>query len=120
VPVTSTRTIVKRTVALISGPDSAAEKVFNDFLASLDLRGDSKDSQVAHIALACSSGPRFREFLERSEQPCYRRCHLAAIAQSCDISLDEFREFWQRAGHGRARNRDRVLRVAAPCRGYGR
>jgi hypothetical protein len=76
---------------------NAVAAALNSFLTSLDPRGDTENSKILRLALACSSDPRFREFLERLYQQRYGRWSLAAIATSCDLTLGEFRQFWQKA-----------------------
>jgi len=73
------------------------DQALNSFLTSLHPRGDSEDPKVLRLALACSRDLRFREFLERLYHPRYARWSLAAIATSCDLTLGEFRQFWQKA-----------------------
>lgn len=84
---------------------------YNEYLATLDLRGDSKDSQAMRLALASSTDPRFRKFLELVGNGQFRRASLAAIAKLCEIGLTEFQDWRQKAQTQRilAKAQDGVL-----------
>src|SRR5260370_13988014 len=81
---------------------AAHDDACNGFLNELDLRGNSERSAAVRFALACSDDLRFREFLDRLGCPRYMQYSLAAIARTCDIRLQEFVDFWQKAQIERA------------------
>lgn len=70
---------------------------YNDYLATIDPRGDSKDSAAMRLALAGTSDYRFKNFLEEAGKPSNRGLTLAAIAKMCEISLVEFQDWRQKA-----------------------
>jgi hypothetical protein len=80
-----------------AGAAHPRDEAYNRFLAELDPRGNSERSKVLHFALACSDDVRFHEFHKRLFQPRYRSWSPAAVAVSCDIRLDEFKQFWHQA-----------------------
>lgn len=75
---------------------------YNSYLLELDPKGKSGRSKALQYALASASDRRFNEFLSKLYEPRYATHSLAAIAKSCDISLMEFAEFWQKAQTQRA------------------
>jgi hypothetical protein len=70
---------------------------YNEYLATLDPRGDSKDSAAIRLALAGSNDHRFRNFLEAASDPQKKGWTLAALAKECEISLVEFQDWRQKA-----------------------
>jgi hypothetical protein len=70
---------------------------YNEYLATLDPRGDTKDSAAIRLALAGSSDIRFRNFLEMASNPQVKGWTLAAIAKHCEIGLTEFQDWRQKA-----------------------
>lgn len=70
---------------------------YNEYLATLDPRGDTKESAAMRLALAGSSDSRFRLFLERAGDPMRKGWSLAAIAKDCEIGLTEFQDWRQKA-----------------------
>lgn len=78
------------------------DEPYNQYLTELDPRGTSPQGEAVRFALAAARDLRFREFLARLSMPQYMRYSLAALAKSCDISLPEWAEFWQKASTQRA------------------
>ena len=78
------------------------DTTYNAYLANLDPKGKTKKSTAVRYALAACPDSRFREFLVKMSMPRYRHYTLATIAKTCDISLAQFGEFWQKAQHARA------------------
>ncbi len=70
---------------------------YNEYLATLDPRGDSKEAAAMRLALAGSSDVRFRTFLERVNDPMRPTKTLACVAKECDIGLTEFQDWRQKA-----------------------
>ncbi len=75
---------------------------YNEYLAKLDPRGDSEQSEAVRFALASASDKRFQTFFERLQDPTCKRYTLATIAKYCDISLPQMAEFWNKAQKMRA------------------
>lgn len=71
--------------------------VYNEYLSSIDPLGASTRSASVRLALAGSTDPKFREFLDRLSHPRYKTYSLATVAKTCDISLPEFADFWRKA-----------------------
>jgi len=78
------------------------DTAYNAYLDSLELRSDSPKSKAVEFALASARDERFRVFLERLSSPLCKRWSLATIAKTCEISLPEWAEFWQKATVQRA------------------
>ncbi len=70
---------------------------YNEYLATLDPHGDTKESAAMRLALAGSSDARFRRFLESTGDPIKKGWSLAAIAKDCEIGLTEFQDWRQKA-----------------------
>src|SRR5690348_6220365 len=73
------------------------DTTYNEYLETLDPRGESKESQAIRLALASSTDRRFRNFLDRIADPINRGKSLAALAKMDEISLVEFQDWRQKA-----------------------
>lgn len=83
-------------------PAQGAQDIpYNTYLAELDPRGESERSKNLRRALSLSTDPRFNEFIVKLGEPYYRRWTLAGIAKSCDITLPQFADWWQKAQNQR-------------------
>lgn len=78
------------------------DTVYQEYLSDIDPGGDSDRSKAIRFALASARDTRFREFIARLGQPSYHTWSLAALAKSCDISLPEWAEFFQKSQTQRA------------------
>ena len=100
---------MKKSLAVIKEPDGIRglvpsryegykDRVFGEYLSKLNPR----DSEEVQAALAASDDPRYQEFLERITSRRYRRVSMQTIAKACNISLQEFTNWWQKASTQRA------------------
>ena len=71
---------------------------YGAYMDKLNPRGN----QHVQMALATSSDPRFREFLDRIQTKRYKRMALQTIAKACGIDLKEFSEWWSKASSQQA------------------
>lgn len=78
------------------------DDAYNGYLHELDPLGESERSKSLQHALATAKDGRFREFLERLGRPRYRGQSLATIAKTCDITLPQFADFWNKSQTTRA------------------
>lgn len=74
------------------------DTTYNEYLNTLDPRGNSDNSKAIRLALASSTDRRFRNFLERVGDPINKGKSLAALAKMDEISLVEFQDWRQKAG----------------------
>jgi hypothetical protein len=73
------------------------DEPYNAYLEKIDPRGDSPRSRALRHSLAVNPDAHFREFLLRLSEPRYKGYSLAAIAKTCDLSLPQFAEFYQKS-----------------------
>lgn len=72
--------------------------VYKEYLKSLNPR----ENYDVQLALADSEDVRFVEFFQRMMTPRYKKTSLPAIAKACNITLQEFNRWWQKASAQRA------------------
>lgn len=87
-------------------PAGADDFVYEEYLVRLHLRDDANPTgQIARLALAAASDPRFQAFLKIALSDKGKTMHLATIAKMCEIGLVEFQALWRDARINQAINK---------------
>ena len=69
------------------------DAVYGAYLKELDPRNNGD----VQMALASSGDVRFQTFLDRLQNPQYKKASLQSIAKACNIDLLEFNQWWTKA-----------------------
>jgi hypothetical protein len=68
------------------------DTVYSAYLDTLNPR----ENEDVQLALAASGDIRFQTFLDRIQNPRYKKVNMASIAKACDIDLREFNQWWNK------------------------